>query len=68
MEGGKRHALGGGFYEPTVLADVGQNRGVASENTNSVTLAHNTPIIKAMLDVIRWSQEMTKQEENGIRK
>ncbi|WP_394211224.1 NAD-dependent succinate-semialdehyde dehydrogenase [Enterovibrio calviensis] len=31
LAGGKRHTLGGGFYEPTVLADVGQDMDVASE-------------------------------------
>ena len=31
MTGGKRHALGGGYYEPTVLADVGQDMAVVQE-------------------------------------
>ena len=31
--GGKRHALGGTFFEPTVLADVRQDMRVASEET-----------------------------------
>ena len=31
MTGGKRHALGGGYYEPTVLADVGENMSVVRE-------------------------------------
>ncbi len=31
--GGKRHALGGTFYEPTVLADVTQSMRIANEET-----------------------------------
>ena len=31
ITGGKQHALGGGYYEPTVLADVGQDMSVVSE-------------------------------------
>ncbi len=33
LAGGKRHALGGSFFEPTVLADVTQQMLVASEET-----------------------------------
>lgn len=33
MTGGKRHALGGGFFEPTVLADVTPEMRVAREET-----------------------------------
>ncbi|MDQ7746023.1 NAD-dependent succinate-semialdehyde dehydrogenase [Hydrogenophaga pseudoflava] len=33
LTGGRRHALGGGFYEPTVLADVGPRMAVAIEET-----------------------------------
>jgi len=33
VTGGKRHALGGSFFEPTVLADVTQAMQVASEET-----------------------------------
>jgi succinate-semialdehyde dehydrogenase / glutarate-semialdehyde dehydrogenase len=33
MAGGKRHALGGSFFEPTVLAGVTQAMAVASEET-----------------------------------
>ncbi|MEZ8143868.1 hypothetical protein [Enterovibrio sp. FF113] len=69
MEGAKRHVLGDGFYKPTVLADMSQDMAVASESTDSVTpSSHNTPIIKAMLDVIRWPQRMTKQEESASAK
>lgn len=33
LSGGKRHALGGTFFEPTVLADVTQEMKIASEET-----------------------------------
>jgi succinate-semialdehyde dehydrogenase/glutarate-semialdehyde dehydrogenase len=33
MQGGKRHALGGTFFEPTVLADVSANALIFSEET-----------------------------------
>jgi succinate-semialdehyde dehydrogenase/glutarate-semialdehyde dehydrogenase len=33
LSGGKRHALGGTFFEPTVLADVTQDMKIASEET-----------------------------------
>jgi succinate-semialdehyde dehydrogenase/glutarate-semialdehyde dehydrogenase len=33
VAGGKRHALGGTFFEPTVLADVTANMAVANEET-----------------------------------
>lgn len=33
LAGGKRHALGGGFYEPTVLTDVTSTMAVAVEET-----------------------------------
>lgn len=33
LTGGKRHALGGSFFEPTVLADVSADMRVASEET-----------------------------------
>ncbi|HEX9703402.1 MAG TPA: NADP-dependent succinate-semialdehyde dehydrogenase [Rhodospirillales bacterium] len=33
VAGGKRHALGGSFFEPTILADVTQNMKVAKEET-----------------------------------
>jgi len=33
VTGGKRHALGGSFFEPTVLADVGSDALVAHEET-----------------------------------
>ncbi|MGQ0676422.1 MAG: NADP-dependent succinate-semialdehyde dehydrogenase [Rhodospirillales bacterium] len=33
MTGGKRHALGGSFFEPTVLADVNPQMAVAREET-----------------------------------
>jgi succinate-semialdehyde dehydrogenase/glutarate-semialdehyde dehydrogenase len=33
LSGGKRHALGGTFFEPTVLADVTQNMKIAREET-----------------------------------
>ena len=33
MQGGKRHALGGTFYEPTVLADVSADSLIFSEET-----------------------------------
>jgi succinate-semialdehyde dehydrogenase/glutarate-semialdehyde dehydrogenase len=33
IQGGKRHRLGGMFYEPTVLADVSSNMAVAREET-----------------------------------
>lgn len=33
LAGGKRHALGGGFYEPTVLTDVTSSMAIAVEET-----------------------------------
>jgi succinate-semialdehyde dehydrogenase/glutarate-semialdehyde dehydrogenase len=33
MTGGQRHALGGTFYQPTILADVTRNMRIASEET-----------------------------------
>jgi succinate-semialdehyde dehydrogenase/glutarate-semialdehyde dehydrogenase len=33
MTGGQRHALGGTFYQPTILADVTRNMCIASEET-----------------------------------
>ena len=33
LTGGKRHALGGTFFEPTVIANVTQDMAVASEET-----------------------------------
>ncbi len=53
--GGKRHALGGSFYEPTILADVTQDMKVAREETFGPV----APIFRFKDDaqVIEWAND-----------
>ena len=53
--GGKRHELGGTFYEPTLVADVTQNMKVAKEET----FGPLAPVFKFKSDdeVVKWAND-----------
>ena len=55
VSGGKRHALGGSFFEPTILADVTQNMKVAREEAFGPV----APIFRFQDDkqVIDWAND-----------
>ncbi len=55
VSGGNRHALGGTFFEPTIVADVTQDMKVAKEET----FGPLAPIFRFKTDdeVIKWSND-----------
>lgn len=60
LAGGKRHSLGGGFYEPTVLADVTSSMAVAVEETFGPVM----PLVRFKTD--KEAIEMANSTEFGL--